>query len=312
MPSSADPRGAVAAMGVPDRLAGPLGAALRGDVPPNVGLMHLLIQALHPEEIDRALEVTQRALEPASVATARLGEVRRLWCANPGAWGTVRGVLAQVAHDRGPPADPGEALVRTAAEFDRAALVAPDASAALYALGSPEILAAATAEIVGRLREWGLLGRERIALDLGCGNGRVTGALAPEMEAVIGLDISREMLRAARLRCRGLRNVALAQVSGADLGCLADGAFGLVLAVDSFPYLVQAGGDLAARHVREAARVLEPAGDLVILNYSYRGDLGAQRAELAALAAASGLALLRHGERPFTLWDGVAFQLRKA
>ena len=61
--------------------------------------------------------------------------------------------------------------------------------------------------------------------------------------------------------------------------------FGLGLAIDAFPYLVAAGPGIAARHVADAAGLLEAGGALAIFNYSYRGDLDADRADITQLAA---------------------------
>jgi hypothetical protein len=63
--------------------------------------------------------------------------------------------------------------------------------------------------------------------------------------------------------------------------------------------------------VEEAARVLRPGGALLILNYSYRGDDTADREEVAALFAASGVAVERLGTRDLALWDAAAFLGRK-
>ena len=84
----------------------------------------------------------------------------------------------------------------------------------------------------------------------------------------------------------------------------------MVLAVDSFPYIVQAGPDIAARHVSEAAAALRPGGALVVLNLSYRGDPASDRADAARWAAMAGLALQDHGT-PFRVWDGAAFVFRR-
>jgi hypothetical protein len=83
-----------------------------------------------------------------------------------------------------------------------------------------------------------------------------------------------------------------------------------VLAVDSFPYIVQCGLDLAARHVAEARRVLRDGGNLVIFNFSYRG-IKADREDMARMAASYGFDLLRNGAQSFTLWDGIAFCLQR-
>jgi ubiquinone/menaquinone biosynthesis C-methylase UbiE len=137
------------------------------------------------------------------------------------------------------------------------------------------LLAAATAEIVGRLSEWELIGPGRVVLDLGCGIGRVAAALSPAVEAVIGLDISANMIAEARRRCAGLANASFEVSSGCDLASIAAASVDLVLAVDVFPYLVRSG--LASTHLRESRRVLKRGGQAVILNYSYQGAIAEQR-----------------------------------
>jgi SAM-dependent methyltransferase len=197
-------------------------------------------------------------------------------------------------------------------QFDAAVALAPEAAVALYSLGSPEILDRATEEIVLRLREWGLLCADVDVLDIGCGIGRIERALALQVASITGIDVSLGMVAEARTRCRGLDNVAFLCVDGADLGAVARRRFGLVLAVDAFPYLVMAGSGIAARHIADAAGLLEPGGALAIFNYSYRGDLAADRADLARLAAAHGFAIERNGTSDLSLWDGVTFLLRKS
>lgn len=197
------------------------------------------------------------------------------------------------------------------AQFDAAVALAPEAAVALYSLGSAEILARATAEIVTRLRDWRLLGADIDVLDIGCGIGRIERALAPEVRSMTAIDLSPVMIAEARARCRGLGNVDFARVDGSDLAAFAGRRFGLVLAVDAFPYLVAAGPEIAARHVADAAWLLPPGGALAILNYSYRGDLEADRADIARLAAAHGFAIERNGTRDFSLWDGNTFLLRR-
>jgi hypothetical protein len=57
--------------------------------------------------------------------------------------------------------------------------------------------------------------------------------------------------------------------------------------------------------------VLRPGGALLILNFSYGGDPERDRAEVHRLAGDAGLELVRDGIRPFALWDGAAYEVRK-
>lgn len=283
--------------GVPERFR----PSLVADLPANIALMRLLGEATSAEE---AADVLSRALAdaPAS-ARGRVAALHALSAKLPDAWSIVRGVLAQAEH--GASSCALDTVEHWAAVFDRLARAYPEAAVALYALGSPAMLAAATGEIVAALRDWGLVGPTRDILEIGCGIGRFVQALAPLSASVLGLDVSGEMIAQARRRCADLANVRLGQSSGRDLGPVADGSVDLVLAVDVFPYLVLA--DVAERHVAEAARVLRPGGTLAILNYSYRGDLALDRREVAAHFGAAGLVLRREGSRDFAHWDGVTF-----
>ena len=205
--------------------------------------------------------------------------------------------------------DAAEGIARIAAFFDRAVSHSPEAGVALYSLGDPAILAAATAEVVRWLERAGLLRPGADVLDLGCGFGRVAAALAPRCRSVLGLDVSAGMVAEARRRHTDLSNVRFETTPGRDLSALPAGSFDLVLAVDSFPYLVQAG--VAEAHVAGAARALRPGGALAVLNLSYRGDPGRDRADAARWAEANGLALEVAGDAPFALWDGTAFAFRR-
>ncbi len=204
-----------------------------------------------------------------------------------------------------------DGVARIAAFFDRAVAHSPEASVALYSLGDPAILAQATAEIIGWLEAHALLRPDADVLDLGCGIGRVAAALAPRCHSVLGLDVSAGMVAEARRRNAALGNARFEQTAGRDLDALPGAAFDLVLAIDSFPYIVQAGHSLVDRHVEGAARVLRPGGALAVLNFSYRGDEAADRADAVALAGAHGLTLEQAGAAPFSVWDGTAFVLRR-
>jgi len=111
---------------------------------------------------------------------------------------------------------------------------------------------------------------------------------------------------------RRCTNIALLRSSGRDLALFRDASFDLVYAVDTFPYLVLSGGDFAERHMRDIARVLRPLGTLLVLNYSYSGNIERDRREIAAFGRATDLQVVRDGTRDFTTWDAVTVQMVRA
>ncbi len=279
---------------------------LAGRLSPEVALARLVLAGLPPEAIEARL-----AELPSG--SARADALARLFRARRGGLDGLRAMLAASGLDHGAAGvTPEDTVARVSAAFDRAVAVAPEASVAAYCLNDPVALAAATGEVVDWLAGEGLIGPDRDVLDLGCGIGRVAAALAPRCRSVLGLDVSPKMVAEARRRHGGGRpNLRFDTTPGTDLAALGAASFDLVLAVDSFPYVVQAGGAAADRHVADAARALRPGGALAILNLSYRGDAGADRADAARWAAAGGWTLAVDGAAPFALWDGTAFLLRR-
>jgi ubiquinone/menaquinone biosynthesis C-methylase UbiE len=297
----------VTARSPPATLVTVLRVCADASLPENVALMRLILATKSAADLDRHLALAIPALDRKSAA--RLRKLAGLARRHPEAWRKLHAAAAAVSHDPAADRPTDETVADIAASFDRAAKLSPEASVALYSLGDPERLAAATAEIARWLRETGLLGSEKTILDIGCGIGRLEPMLAAEVRRIVGTDVSAEMIRIAQGRCAKCRNVEFRLASGLDLAEFADASFDCVLAVDAFPYLVAAGGGLAESHFIEAARVLKPRGELVILNYSYRDSLEQDRADVQRLGHAAGLESLSAGVRPFRHWDGTAFRL---
>ncbi|AUX40994.1 uncharacterized protein SOCE26_023980 [Sorangium cellulosum] len=289
-------------------------AVLSGEVSPEVGLVRLLGAAGDLAVAERAIEAARAAAgqgggEGAGEPAARLAALRRCLEERRAACATVVEILG--VHREADGGAGADAPARTARLFDELCARSEEASVAAYSLGDPAILERATREVVELLERWGSIGEDRAILQIGCGIGRFEAALAPRVREAWGLDVSPRMIEAARRRCAGLSNVELAVSSGVDLGDVPSARFDLVYAVDSFPYLVAAGAAAVDRHVAEARRVLRPGGELVLLNYSYRGDLARDAADVARLAARHGFDVLVNGDRAFSLWDGRAYRLRR-
>ncbi|HVW93521.1 MAG TPA: class I SAM-dependent methyltransferase [Devosia sp.] len=266
--------------------------------PPGIALIRLAVAASDPAMFRARL-----------VELAEDDPVRLLAAAHPDCWEMVRGILATMDHSARW-ATPAGHVRQVAQMFDRAARLSPEASVALYTLGDADALGRATSEITQWLDAHRLLDRARV-LDIGCGIGRLELSLAGRVERITGIDVSRVMVAEAQRRCAGISTIVFAETSGTDLAAFADGSVDLVTAVDSFPYIVAAGGGLAGRMVGEAARVLVPGGHLAILNYAYEGGPEQQTEELAGHGRRAGLAPVSMGEQPFRHWDGRAFLLRK-
>lgn len=109
---------------------------------------------------------------------------------------------------------------------------------------------------LARLVAWAEGGPAKRALDVATGGGHTALALAPHYGYIVASDLTPRMLRAADrfFHARGTANIALA---GADAEALPfrDGAFDAVSCRIAPHHFAS-----PARFVREAARVLRPAG----------------------------------------------------
>lgn len=289
-----------------DALAPVLGCA-SGEIAPSVALLRLLIDYADLGSLRTALaELGRPDREPGiRMAASRIQE---LITANPEGSATV---LRMLQEERAAAEHEADEVERCRRLFDRLVRDNAEASVALYSLGVPALLDAATREVVELLDRLGVVRPERHVLEIGCGIGRFQAALAPRVAAVTGIDIAAGMIEAARERCAGLPNVTLLETSGRDLSPFPAASLDGVLAIDTMPYLYRAGAALVTAHFAEAARVLRAGGDFLILNLSYRGDLERDRQDARRLGEAAGLRVLRNGIADLRSWDGATFHLRK-
>jgi SAM-dependent methyltransferase len=265
--------------------------------------MQMLIASEDVALVEQALCALEPELEQTRRELARLLDDNRAGCIR-----IVEQLRREPAHTQTLSSEASLAFHRQL--FDTLVSVSEESSVALYSLGNPQILAAATDEIVRFLDAQALLTTEARVLDVGCGIGRLELALSPRVFHITGIDLSPQMVHAARRRCAHLANVQFADSSGRDFASFAPRSLSLVLAVDSFPYVVLAGDALVDALFDEARRVLVPDGRFVLLNFSYRDDLARDRREVEALARRHRFEVELAGERPFALWDGAVFLLR--
>ena len=120
--------------------------------------------------------------------------------------------------------------------------------------------AAGEEEIAGLQAQCAALDRPRahaVALDFGCGVGRLSRALASRYAQVIGVDISPSMLAQARELHAQFPNVRFVENATARLDFLADASVDLVYSVITLHHMP---APLQLGYVGEFLRVLAPGG----------------------------------------------------
>ncbi|HEY6985816.1 MAG TPA: methyltransferase domain-containing protein [Rhodanobacteraceae bacterium] len=123
-----------------------------------------------------------------------------------------------------------------------------------------EFLATGRAEIDAQLQALaahGLPVRHRLALDFGCGAGRLSRALAAHFEHVVGIDVAASMIETARRLNADIANVEFRENTSRRLESIADGSVDFVYSNVTLQHIP---ADLAAGYVDEFFRVLAPGG----------------------------------------------------
>ena len=289
---------------------------LNGTISPPVALMRLLIETEDSIAVRAAVDdVTRRAADLSrsgdSLLRDRVDDLTQLVVENEEGCARIAEMLRSNMDTSEPAPSVEEGIAFCERLFDWSVQQSEEASVALYSLGNPELLERATKEIVMQLEHWGVLSSGQTVLDIGCGIGRLEAELASSVEAVHGIDVSMQMINTALRRHGNVSNVHFLKVTGRDLADFANDTFDTALAVDTFPYIKQSGMALVERYFAEVSRVLKPRGNFVILNYSYDDDDAMDESEIHALARRHSFDIVMAGARPFTLWDGLAFHLRK-
>lgn len=103
----------------------------------------------------------------------------------------------------------------------------------------------------------GALPARNRALDFGCGHGRLTQALAPHFDQVVGVDIADSMLAAARLANKHGEKVTYVHNTRPDLAVFPDASFDFVLTMIVLQHMRP---EYAAVYMREFLRILRPGG----------------------------------------------------
>jgi SAM-dependent methyltransferase len=95
-------------------------------------------------------------------------------------------------------------------------------------------------------------------VEIGCGIGRMTRALAERAGHVVGIDVSAEMIEQGRRALADLDNVELLVGSGTDLTGVPDKSATVVFSFIVFQHIPDP--EITCSYIREMGRVLRPGG----------------------------------------------------
>ncbi len=128
--------------------------------------------------------------------------------------------------------------------------------------------------------------RDRRALEIGCGPGRLMGFMSRHFGEIHGVDVSDEMIKLAKEHLAAIPHARVHRNSGTDLSLFASESFDYVYSYAVFQHIPSR--EVVLAYLSESARVLKPGG---VLCCQLRGA--------APLAA-------ELGEEP-TTWAGCTF-----
>ena len=180
-------------------------------------------------------------------------------------------------------------------------------TAEFFATGAREIDALMT-----DLRSLGRSPGRRAALDFGCGVGRLTQPLTKHFDAVVGVDLSHEMVRLAQVHNRAPDRCRYVVNASADLAMLPTGSFDLVL---SYLTLQHMPPRYTMSYLRELVRVARVGGVICVqlpaapatfseaLRVSVRNVRNSMRAVLARFGIGRGAEMAMYGVKRGTVHD---------
>jgi SAM-dependent methyltransferase len=114
------------------------------------------------------------------------------------------------------------------------------------------------------------IGQGDRVLEIGCGIGRMTRAIADRAGSVIGVDVSAGMVERGRRALAGVGNVELVVGNGRDLGAVPDASVDVVYSFIVFQHIPDP--EVTYGYVREIGRVLRPGG-WTVFQVSQRPDI---------------------------------------
>ena len=130
--------------------------------------------------------------------------------------------------------------------------------------------------------------RRRHLLDFGCGVGRVTRALAPHFQSVVGVDVASTMISRARLLNQAYPNCQFVVTPHAHLRGFETGTFD---AIYSRLVLQHIPPPLVCKYIPELIRVLAPGG---VLMFQMPDEIAPEAEDAFSTAPVIGAGLKSH------------------
>lgn len=157
--------------------------------------------------------------------------------------------------------------------------------------------ATARAELEGLFGRLGTDPRGGTCVEVGCGPGRMTGALAERFDRVVAVDVSEGMLERARAAVEAA-NVDFRLVSGDRLDSVEDGVAETLVCYLVLQHLPDVR--VVTRYLAEFARALSPGGSAFVQLPVLREGIRPRAWRLARTVAVPAASLFRRGitERP--------------
>lgn len=109
--------------------------------------------------------------------------------------------------------------------------------------------------------------KEMRVLEIGCGAGRVTRALAELFGEVHGVDVSGEMVERAKQALASFPNAFVYQNNGKDLSVIPERSFDFAFSTIVFQHIPSR--EIIENYVREAGRLLRPGA---LFKFQVQGD----------------------------------------
>ena len=95
-------------------------------------------------------------------------------------------------------------------------------------------------------------------IEIGCGIGRITRAIAARAAQVLGVDVSKEMIDRARVALADVPNIELMVGNGEDLRGVPDASMDVAYSFIVFQHIPDP--KVTCRYIEEIGRVLRPGG----------------------------------------------------